>query len=121
MKDTITYLIQQGSKLNFTAFMKPISYFHQDYEFRHSNTEYFDDEKNSGQKSYTPLIIAVLFRMKEIIKQMVEKGADINFTDNFGDDFTNYFAILFAIRHVFANPPECHILASYQMWFAKNC
>merc|ERR1711894_42835 len=25
------------------------------------------------------------------------------------------------IRHVFANPPECHILASYQMWFAKNC
>jgi len=25
------------------------------------------------------------------------------------------------IRHVFANPPECHILASYQIWFAKNC
>ena len=25
------------------------------------------------------------------------------------------------IRHVFANRPECHILASYQMWFAKNC
>ena len=24
-------------------------------------------------------------------------------------------------RHVFANPPECHILASYKMWFAKNC
>ena len=24
-------------------------------------------------------------------------------------------------RHVFAKPPECHILASYQMWFAKNC
>ena len=23
-------------------------------------------------------------------------------------------------RHVFANPPECHILASYQMCFAKN-
>ena len=21
----------------------------------------------------------------------------------------------------FANPPECHILASYQMWFAKDC
>ena len=24
------------------------------------------------------------------------------------------------MRHVFANPPECHILASYQMWFTKN-
>ena len=23
--------------------------------------------------------------------------------------------------HVFANTPECHKLASYQMWFAKNC
>ena len=86
MKDTISYLIQQGSKLNVTAFMKPISYFHQDYEFSFSKTEYFDDNgKNSGQKSYTPLIIAVLFRMKEIITKMFEEGADINFTDNFGN------------------------------------
>ena len=86
MKDTITYLIQQGSKLNITAFMKPISYFHQDYEFSFSNAEYFDDNgKNSGQKSYTPLIIAVLFKMKEIITKMVEEGADINFADNFGN------------------------------------
>ena len=23
-------------------------------------------------------------------------------------------------RHVFAKPPECHILASYQMWFCQK-
>ena len=23
-------------------------------------------------------------------------------------------------RHVFAKPPECHILVSYQMWFGQK-
>ena len=31
------------------------------------------------------------------------------------------FALFLAARHVFANGSECHVLARYQMWFAKKC
>ena len=31
-----------------------------------------------------------------------------------------YLGTYVATRHVFAKPPECHILASYQMWFGQK-
>ena len=63
------------------AYMKSVSYFHQDFEFKHHKTDYFEDPCHSNQRKYTPLILSVLFGMDDLYELLIKKGANIDYTD----------------------------------------
>ena len=82
LKQVATYLIKNGSQINMRAYMKPLSHLNQDYQ--PSNSNYFAQFDDINQEEVTPLIIAAVFGMVDLMQLLIKAGAKIDFCDGKG-------------------------------------